>query len=58
MLPDFEAFGAVTFVEWSKRVPEDQKPNFVREVLDRYGEIVGDDQTFRFYQMDVTALRE
>lgn len=54
----FEAFGAVTFVEWSKRVPEDQKSNFVRDVLDRYAEIAGDDHMFRFYQMDVTAVRE
>jgi trans-aconitate 2-methyltransferase len=54
----FEAFGAVTFVEWSKRVPEDQKLEFVREVLDRYAQIGGDDHTFRFYQMDVTAVRD
>lgn len=54
----FEAFGAVTFVEWSKRVPEDQRPNFVRDVLDRYANIAGDGHTFRFYQMDATAVRE
>jgi trans-aconitate 2-methyltransferase len=49
----FEAFGAVTFVEWSKRVPESERPAFVEDVLQHYAEVVGDDHTFRFYQMDV-----
>ncbi len=52
----FEAFGAVTFVEWSKRVPESERPAFVDDVLQRYAEVAGDNHTFRFYQMDVIAV--
>jgi len=54
----FAAFGSVTFVEWSKRLPESERPTFVDDVLKRYAELVGDDHTFRFYQMDITLLRQ
>jgi trans-aconitate 2-methyltransferase len=54
----FEAFGAVTFVEWSKRLPESEHPAFIDDVLERYAEVVGDDHTFRFYQMDITLERK
>jgi trans-aconitate 2-methyltransferase len=54
----FIAFGMVTFVEWTKRLPEEQKPAFVIDVLDRYrlvaGEKPGEENVFKFYQMDVT----
>lgn len=54
----FVAFGSVTFVEWTKRLPEDQKLVFVIDVLDRYrlvaGEKPGEENVFKFYQMDVT----
>jgi trans-aconitate 2-methyltransferase len=54
----FEAFGAVTFVEWSKRLPQSECQAFVDDVLQRYAEVIGDGHTFRFYQMDVTANRQ
>lgn len=54
----FEAFGSVTFVEWSKNLPEEKRPAFVQDVLDRYRLEVanqrGEEDTFKFYQMDVT----
>jgi trans-aconitate 2-methyltransferase len=50
---DFVAFGAVTFVEWTRRLPEEARSAFIDDVLDRYSSVVGDEQTFRFYQMDV-----
>jgi trans-aconitate 2-methyltransferase len=57
----FEAFGSVTFVEWTKRLPENDRPDFVREVLDRYRSEVangpGEENTFKFYQMNITLLR-
>lgn len=55
---EFEAFGAVTFVEWSKRLPESERPAFVDDVLRRYAEVAGDDHTFRFYQMDIVLERQ
>ena len=55
---EFFAFGMVTFVEWSKRIPESERPAFVNDVLDRYqhiaAEMPGEENTFKFYQMDVT----
>jgi trans-aconitate 2-methyltransferase len=55
----FVAFGMVTFVEWTKRLPEEQKLAFVTDVLDRYrlvaGERPGEENVFKFYQMDVTV---
>jgi trans-aconitate 2-methyltransferase len=57
----FEAFGSVTFVEWSKNVPEEERPAFVEDVLNRYRAEVanqpGEENTFKFYQMDVTLSR-
>jgi len=54
----FIAFGMVTFVEWTKRLAEEQKRAFVIDVLDRYrvvaGEKLGEENVFKFYQMDVT----
>jgi trans-aconitate 2-methyltransferase len=53
----FQAFGSVTFVEWTKLLPEDQKPAFVRDVLNRYKNEVcthpGEENVFKFYQMDI-----
>ena len=53
----FCAFGSVTFVEWSRKIPEDQKSAFITDVLDRYRAAVSigptDSNTFRFYQMDI-----
>jgi trans-aconitate 2-methyltransferase len=54
----FLAFGSVTFVEWTKFLPEGEKLAFVADVLDRYRLAValhpGEENTFKFYQMDVT----
>jgi trans-aconitate 2-methyltransferase len=54
----FVAFGMVTFVEWTKRLPEEEKPAFVNDVLDRYQQVAatqpGEENVFKFYQMDVT----
>ena len=54
----FIAFGNVTFVEWTRYLPDDQKPAFIVDVLDRYRAVVADrpgqENTFKFYQMDIT----
>ena len=50
----FVAFGMVTFVEWTKRLPDEEKPAFVTDVLDRYRVVAGEEGVFKFYQMDVT----
>lgn len=48
----------VTLVEWTRRLPETQKSAFISDVLDRYQRVVterpGEENTFKFYQMDVT----
>jgi trans-aconitate 2-methyltransferase len=53
----FAAFGTVTFVEWSQHIPDAERPEFVIEALTHYKPLGGNDHTFRFYQMDVTARR-
>jgi trans-aconitate 2-methyltransferase len=54
----FEAFGSVTFVEWTKVLPEGERLAFVNDALDRYRrevtERASEENIFRFYQMDVT----
>ena len=50
----FVAFGMVTFVEWTKRLPDEEKLMFVTDVLGRYGVVAGAEAVFKFYQMDVT----
>jgi trans-aconitate 2-methyltransferase len=54
----FVAFGAVTFVEWTQHLPEAAHLDFIEEVLDRYQKIActqpGEENFFRFYQMDIT----
>jgi trans-aconitate 2-methyltransferase len=53
----FEAFGSVTFVEWTQHLPEPERLSFVRDVLDRYQHVAcdapGEENFFRFYQMDI-----
>jgi trans-aconitate 2-methyltransferase len=52
----FLAFGSVTFVAWTKFLPEDQRLAFVSDVLDRYRTVAnqpGEENTFKFYQMDI-----
>jgi trans-aconitate 2-methyltransferase len=54
----FFAFGSVTFVEWTRLLPEAEKQAFITDVLDRYRPVAadrpGEENTFKFYQMDVT----
>jgi trans-aconitate 2-methyltransferase len=54
----FIAFGSVTFVEWTQFIPEAERPAFISDVLDRYRFVAsdrpGEENTFKFYQMDVT----
>ena len=52
----FAAFGLVTFVRWTQRLPEAERMAFVNDVLDRYQAAIGGrEHVFLFYQMDVTA---
>jgi trans-aconitate 2-methyltransferase len=54
---NFFASCKVTLVEWTRRLPEADKGRFINEVLDRYrkaaAERPGEENTFKFYQMDV-----
>jgi trans-aconitate 2-methyltransferase len=54
----FLAFGSVTFVEWTQHLPEAERIAFVTDVLDRYQKVAadapGEENLFRFYQMDIT----
>jgi trans-aconitate 2-methyltransferase len=54
----FVAFGSVTFVEWTQFIPADETPAFLNDVLDRYRVVAadrpGEEDCFKFYQMDVT----
>ena len=54
----FLAFGSVTFVEWTQFIPESERPAFINDVLDRYRSVAvdrpGEENTFKFYQMDIT----
>jgi trans-aconitate 2-methyltransferase len=54
----FLAFGSVTFVEWTQHLPEAERLAFVTDVLDRYQPVAadapGEENLFRFYQMDIT----
>jgi trans-aconitate 2-methyltransferase len=53
----FSAFGSVTFVEWTRRLPEEAKPAFINDALDRYTVVAGNERTFRFYQMDIRLAK-
>ncbi|MGI8961408.1 MAG: class I SAM-dependent methyltransferase [Bryobacteraceae bacterium] len=59
--PAFFAFGSVTFVEWTRLLPEAEKPAFITDVLDRYRSVAangsGEENIFKFYQMDITLSR-
>jgi trans-aconitate 2-methyltransferase len=55
---NFFASCKVTLVEWTRRLPESVKDVFINDVLDRYQKVVAEkpeeENTFKFYQMDVT----
>jgi SAM-dependent methyltransferase len=53
----FAAFASVTFVEWSQHIPESERLEFVIEALANYKPLGGNDHTFRYYQMDISARR-
>ena len=54
----FFAFCSVGFVEWTRRLPEAERPEFINDVLDRYQAVAadrsGEENTFKFYQMDIS----
>lgn len=56
----FFAFGTVTFVEWTRLLPESEKAEFITDVLDRYQTVAadkaGEENAFKFYQMDITLV--
>jgi trans-aconitate 2-methyltransferase len=54
----FFSFGSVTFAEWLRKLPEEAKPEFIRDVLERYASVAGDDHTFRFYQMNIQLAKD
>lgn len=53
----FYAFATVTFVEWTHMLPDGRKTEFIHDVLDRYDEVAGEPNTFKFYQMDIRLAR-
>ncbi len=58
----FLAFSSATMVEWTRLLPESDKPVFITDVLDRYQPVAadkpGEENTFKFYQMDIRLIRE
>ena len=56
----FAAFSAVGCVEWTRRLPETEGAEFINDVLDRYRAVAadgsGEENTFKFYQMDISLL--
>jgi trans-aconitate 2-methyltransferase len=56
----FSAFCAVGCVEWTRRLSEAERPEFINDVLDRYRAVAGDgsgeENTFKFYQMDIGLI--
>jgi trans-aconitate methyltransferase len=53
----FAAFAQATFVEWTRRLPESERPDFIAEVLDLYRPVAAatpqEANTFKFYQLEV-----
>jgi trans-aconitate 2-methyltransferase len=47
----------VTFIEWTRLLPEAERQAFIIDVLDRYRTVAadkpGEENTFKFYQMDI-----
>ena len=56
----FAAFCAVGCVEWTRRLPEAERAEFINDVLDRYRAVAadgsGEESTFKFYQLDISLL--
>jgi trans-aconitate 2-methyltransferase len=57
----FFGFGSATMVEWTRRLPDEEKSKFINDALDRYQSVAadkpGEENTFTFYQMDVTLIK-
>jgi len=57
----FAAFGDVTFVEWTRRIPVAEKAAFIADVLDRYRGVgdgsAADAAVFHFHQMRIALRR-
>ena len=57
----FAEFGNVTFVEWTRRIPDADKAAFIGDVLDRYRRVgdgsAADASVFHFYQMRIALRR-
>lgn len=57
----FRAFAQVTFVEWTRRLPESEQPGFIEDALEAYRRVAcrrpGEEHCFKFYQMDVALCR-
>jgi trans-aconitate 2-methyltransferase len=55
---NFFAAATVTFVEWTRRVPDSEKPAFINDVLDRYQLVAAaspaESHFFKFYQLDIS----
>ena len=52
----FRAWCTVGFADWTARLPEGERADWVADVADRYAVIAGDPALFRFYQL-VLELR-
>jgi trans-aconitate 2-methyltransferase len=56
----FADFCAVGCVAWTSRLPAAERPPFINDLLDRYQVVAGcggaDENTFKFYQMDISLL--
>jgi trans-aconitate 2-methyltransferase len=59
---EFLAFAKVTFIAWTQFILENERPDFCIDVLDRYRVVAaegpGEENFFRFYQMDITLVRK
>src|SRR6266513_31658 len=56
----FSGFCAVGCVAWMSRLPAAERADFINDVLDRYQLVAsrdsGEENTFKFYQMDISLL--
>jgi trans-aconitate 2-methyltransferase len=56
----FSGFCAVGCVAWTSRLPTADRQDFINDVLDRYQAVAshdsGEENTFKFYQMDISLL--
>lgn len=48
---EFASWARVTFVEWTRELPEADREVFIHEVLERYEKVTGVPNRFAFYQM-------